>query len=158
MRVALFHNRDAQRGGEDAAFDLEIELLRKAGCVVHAFTVDSGEVRGPVAILRTALSARSSSRMAERVARFVVQHPVDVAHVHNFFPLLTPAVHETLFMLAFPSCKRFTTIGWPARTGAFCATVAIARSASCAGPGTRCVTVVGGARASRRRCGPTRLA
>ncbi len=102
MRVALFHNRYAQRGGEDAAFDLEIELLRKAGCVVHAFTVDSGEVRGPVAMLRTALSARSSSRMAERVVRCVGQHPVDVAHVHNFFPLLTPAVHETLFMLGIP--------------------------------------------------------
>jgi glycosyltransferase involved in cell wall biosynthesis len=102
MRVGLFHNRYAQRGGEDAAFDLEVELLRKAGCEVHPFTVDNGELQGPLAALRTALSARSSSRMASRVARFVARHAIDVGHVHNFFPLLTPAVHETLFELGVP--------------------------------------------------------
>ena len=41
MRVALFHNRYATRGGEDAAFDLEVEQLRKAGCDVRVFVVDN---------------------------------------------------------------------------------------------------------------------
>jgi glycosyltransferase involved in cell wall biosynthesis len=102
MRVALFHNRYAQRGGEDAAFDLEVELLRKAGCEVRPFLVDNGDVQGAMGALQTALVARSSARMAERVARFVAERPVDVGHIHNFFPLLTPAAHETLWKLGVP--------------------------------------------------------
>ncbi len=46
MRIGVFHNRYAQRGGEDAAVDLEVEQLRKAGCEVHLFTVESGDVTG----------------------------------------------------------------------------------------------------------------
>jgi glycosyltransferase involved in cell wall biosynthesis len=102
MRVALFHNRYARRGGEDAAFDLEAELLRKAGCQVHVFCVESAALRGPTATLRAAFGARGSARMAERVAEFLARHPVDVGHVHNFWPLLTPAVHQTLSALGLP--------------------------------------------------------
>ena len=105
---------------------------------MRAFTVDRGEVRGPVAMPRTALSARSSSRMAGRVARFVAQHPVDVAHVHNFFPLPTPAVHETLFMLSIPIVQTLHNYRLVCAHGGFLRDIAIARSASCAHPGTRC--------------------
>jgi len=31
MRVAILHNRYAQRGGEDSVVETEAELLRKAG-------------------------------------------------------------------------------------------------------------------------------
>lgn len=102
MRIALFHNRYAQRGGEDAAFDREIDLLRKAGCEVHVMTVDSADVRSTPGRLRAAVLARGNPRMGERVAAFLARHPVDLGHVHNFFPLLTTAVHETLFQLRLP--------------------------------------------------------
>ena len=54
MRVAMFHNRYARRGGEDEAFDREVDLLRKAGCEVFVFEVDSDEVRGPLGTARAA--------------------------------------------------------------------------------------------------------
>ncbi len=96
MEIAIFHNRYRQRGGEDRAVDLEAELLRKAGHHVHLFLVDSRSVRGPLAALRAGWDARWSDAMAERVAHFLDAHAVDVGHVHNFFPLLTPSVHATL--------------------------------------------------------------
>jgi glycosyltransferase involved in cell wall biosynthesis len=102
VRVAVFHNRYALRGGEDAVVELEMHLLRKAGCEVHGFFADSAELRSPLAKLRTALAARESAAVAGRVAAFLARHPVDVGHVHNFFPLLTPAVHATLARLGIP--------------------------------------------------------
>lgn len=63
-------------------------------------------------------------RMSGRVARFIAQHPVDVGHVHNFFPLLTPAVHETLYLLepagVRASCStRVMPRAWPPRVANF---------------------------------------
>lgn len=102
MHVGLFHNYYAQRGGEDAVFDRELELLGKAGCVVNACTVDSGDAVGPAAAVRAAWQARASRPVAQRVMAFVRENPVELGHVHNFFPLLTPSVHETLFRLGVP--------------------------------------------------------
>jgi glycosyltransferase involved in cell wall biosynthesis len=103
LRVAILHNRYAQRGGEDAVVETEAELLRKAGCEVALFLVDSAPLlRSPVARLQAAARARWNPAMVERVASFLAEHPVDVAHVHNFFPLLSPAVHATLHALGIP--------------------------------------------------------
>ena len=93
MRVAVFHNRYVFRGGEDAVVDLEVELLRKAGHEVHLFSVDSAEIRSFRDRLRVGLSARWNAGMAKRVAAFLEEHPVQLAHIHNFFPLLSPAIH-----------------------------------------------------------------
>lgn len=96
MRVAVFHNRYAQRGGEDRAVDLEIEGLRKLGHEVHPFLVDSRDLRGVGEVLQAGWSAGWNPQMARRVDAFLDAHPVDVGHVHNFFPLLSPAVHTSL--------------------------------------------------------------
>jgi glycosyltransferase involved in cell wall biosynthesis len=102
MRVGVFHNRYAQRGGEDAAVDLEVEQLRKAGCEVHLFTVESGEVTGTWERARALWRAPFDPEMAERTAGFLARHPVDLIHVHNSWPLLTPAVHLTGMALGLP--------------------------------------------------------
>lgn len=103
MRIAIFHNRYAQRGGEDSVVETEAELLRKAGCEVRMFTVDSAPLLASrSAQLRAALEVRWNPSMVERVTRFLAAHPADVAHVHNFFPLLSPSVHATLRSLGVP--------------------------------------------------------
>ncbi len=96
MRVAVFHNRYAQRGGEDRAVDFEVECLRKAGHEVHPFLVDSRSLRSPADTLRAGWRAGWNPEVAQRVDAFLAAHPVDVGHVHNFFPLLSPAVHTAL--------------------------------------------------------------
>jgi glycosyltransferase involved in cell wall biosynthesis len=96
MRVAVFHNRYAQRGGEDRAVDLEVEGLRKAGHEVHPFLVDSRSLRSTGDVVRAGWRAGWNEETARRVDAFLAAHPVDVGHVHNFFPLLSPAVHTAL--------------------------------------------------------------
>jgi glycosyltransferase involved in cell wall biosynthesis len=103
VRVAILHNRYARRGGEDAVVETEALLLRKAGCEVSLFTVENAElVRSRAARWRAGLRARWNPETVEGVARFVARHPADVAHVHNFFPVLTPSAHATLRLLGVP--------------------------------------------------------
>jgi len=104
MRVGIFHNAYVWRGGEDAVVALEVELLRKAGVEVTLFTVDNRDAKLETFAgrLRVGLRARRSPDAARRVAAFLAAHPIDVAHVHNHFPLLTPAVHEVLHAHGIP--------------------------------------------------------
>jgi len=97
MRIAIFHNRYRLRGGEDAAVDAQVELLAKAGHEVRLFAVDNrDEIKGAGGALRAARHARWNPTMSARVARWLEDFPADVAHVHNFFPLLSPALHHAL--------------------------------------------------------------
>ncbi len=103
MRVAIFHNRYARRGGEDSVVETEALLLRKAGCDVARFDVESATlVSSRAARLRAVGKVRWNPDIAPRVARFLATHPADVAHVHNFFPLLSPSLHATLRSLGVP--------------------------------------------------------
>jgi glycosyltransferase involved in cell wall biosynthesis len=104
MRVGLFHNRYIQRGGEDIAFDFEVGLLSKAGHQVEVFTVDNREEIGAsaAAALRAGLRARWNPAVVRRVEAFLSSRALDVAHVHNFFPLLSPALHATLHARHIP--------------------------------------------------------
>ena len=98
MRVAIFHNRYIHRGGEDSVVDTEAELLRKAGHEVHLFIVDNREEIAGSALgaLRAGLRARWNPDIRARVGDFLDHSAVDVGHVHNFFPLLSPAVHVAI--------------------------------------------------------------
>jgi glycosyltransferase involved in cell wall biosynthesis len=98
MRVAIFHNRYIHRGGEDSVVDFEAELLRKAGHEVRLFTVDNREEIAGSALgtLRAGLRARWNPAVYARVGEFLERGAVDVGHVHNFFPLLSPAVHAAI--------------------------------------------------------------
>jgi glycosyltransferase involved in cell wall biosynthesis len=104
VRVGIFHNQYVWRGGEDAVVALEAELLRKAGCEVQLFTLDNRDAQLDTLAgrLRAGLRARGNPESARRVAAFLDAHPIDLAHVHNFFPLLTPAVHERLHARGIP--------------------------------------------------------
>jgi glycosyltransferase involved in cell wall biosynthesis len=120
VRVAILHNRYAQRGGEDAVVETEAELLRKAGCEVALFCVENAPLlRSRAARLHAATRARWNPVMVERIARFLSEHPADVAHVHNTFPLLSPAAHATLRALGLPVVQTLHNYRLVCANGAF---------------------------------------
>jgi glycosyltransferase involved in cell wall biosynthesis len=104
MRVTIFHNRYIYRGGEDSVVDMEAELLRKAGHEVRLFIADNrDEVAGSaLGTLRAGLRARWNPAVYDRVTAFLERRSADVGHVHNFFPLLSPAVHAAISDLRIP--------------------------------------------------------
>lgn len=91
--VVLVHERYRQPGGEDRVVDDEAELLRARGHRVVTVTADNRDVGG---MSRLALAADTIwNRDAYRRLRAVLRaERPDVVHVHNTFPLLSPAVYR----------------------------------------------------------------
>lgn len=96
MHVLVAHNyyASAQPSGENKVVDQEVELLRAAGHRVEVFerrsdTIAARSLPGKVAV--PLLVPWNPAVRKELAARLRTERP-DVVHVHNVFPLLSPAV------------------------------------------------------------------
>jgi glycosyltransferase involved in cell wall biosynthesis len=93
VRILVVHNRYQIRGGEDVAVDGEIEALTQAGVDVVARIVTNDAIRSFSAKLGAAFGAARSPVGVRLVRDAIRETRPDVLHVHNFFPLISPAVH-----------------------------------------------------------------
>jgi glycosyltransferase involved in cell wall biosynthesis len=100
VRILQIHNRYRERGGEDAVVAAEAQLLRDAGHEVVEYQVENppGRVEAAGAL---ALSAWNPFA-ARRVRDLAEQIRPDVAHVHNTWFSLSPAVFRALRQSAVP--------------------------------------------------------
>ena len=89
----MVHCRYQVRGGEDECFEAEQRLLRQGGVEVDGYEDDNHRIEQLGALragLDTVWSRSTYSTIRQRLRR---QH-YDVVHVHNFFPLISPAVYH----------------------------------------------------------------
>ncbi|MEV3869659.1 glycosyltransferase family 4 protein [Streptomyces sp. NPDC049906] len=96
MHVLVVHNRysSAQPSGENRVVDEEVALLREAGHRVDAFERRSDDIAArslPAKVAVPLLVPWNPAVRTELAARLRAERP-DVVHVHNVFPLLSPAV------------------------------------------------------------------
>jgi glycosyltransferase involved in cell wall biosynthesis len=92
MRVLQVHNRYRLRGGEDAVVDATMALLAGKGVEARLFARDSGDMGGIVAKARGVFTAIHSGASARALRAEIRAFQPDVVHVHNVFPILSPAV------------------------------------------------------------------
>ncbi len=96
MRVLIAHNRyrSAWPSGENRVVDQDLELLRSAGVDVTAYIRSSDEIDGYGAADRLALLARPvfSRRSWNELDQLIEHERPDVIHLHNPFPLVSPAI------------------------------------------------------------------
>ncbi|MEW2448497.1 glycosyltransferase [Streptomyces parvulus] len=96
MHVLVAHNRyaSAQPSGENKVVDQEVALLRGAGHRVGVFERRSDDIAArslPGKVAVPLLVPWNPAVRREFTARLRAERP-DVVHVHNVFPLLSPAV------------------------------------------------------------------
>ncbi|MFF3937305.1 glycosyltransferase [Streptomyces phaeofaciens] len=96
MHVLVVHNRynSAQPSGENKVVDQEVALLREAGHRVELFERRSDDIAArslPGKVAVPLLVPWNPAVRTELAARLRTERP-DVVHVHNVFPLLSPAV------------------------------------------------------------------
>jgi glycosyltransferase involved in cell wall biosynthesis len=91
-RVAIVHNRYQQAGGEDTVFAAESSMLEAAGHHVVRHEVHNDAVRE---MPRLELAARTiwNPRAYRDLTDLFRRERVDVVHVHNTLPLISPAVY-----------------------------------------------------------------
>jgi glycosyltransferase involved in cell wall biosynthesis len=92
MRVLVVHNYYLQAGGEDTVFRLETELLRQHGHTVIEFIEDNRRITHMmgVSVAANTIWSRSTHR---KLSKLLAQERPDVAHFHNFFPLISPSAY-----------------------------------------------------------------
>lgn len=93
MRVLILHSRylSGAVSGENRVVEDEAALLRNAGHDVRVLA-PSPDASGTLARVRAGASAIRSADAARRVSELVRSGPIDVVHVHNLFPTLSPSV------------------------------------------------------------------
>ncbi|MEU6621311.1 glycosyltransferase family 4 protein [Streptomyces litmocidini] len=96
MHVLVVHNRysSAQPSGENRVVDEEVALLRAAGHRVDLFERRSDDIAGRSLLGKAAVPLLVPWNPAVRteLAALLRADRPDVVHVHNVFPLLSPAV------------------------------------------------------------------
>jgi glycosyltransferase involved in cell wall biosynthesis len=96
VRVLVLHSRylSGTSSGENRVVEDEVELLRSAG---HEVRLWAPSPDGAAGASRLRLGARAvwSRSAVRRVARLAAELRPDVVHVHNLYPMLSPAVLRT---------------------------------------------------------------
>lgn len=94
MRVLLAHNQYQIAGGEDAVVRNEQSLLRRHGHYVRGVLVNNDNIVSLAKRLKAAWNVSYSGLYKSVVTQHIAALRPDVVHVHNFFPLLTPAIYD----------------------------------------------------------------
>jgi glycosyltransferase involved in cell wall biosynthesis len=91
VRILVLHSRYASgsSSGENRVVDDEVALLREVG---HAVEVWSPAPAGDASGISLGASAVWSRAAVRALRRLEHEHRPDVIHVHNLFPLVSPAV------------------------------------------------------------------
>jgi len=95
MRVLVLHSRylSGTSSGENRVVDDEMELLRSAGHEVRLWAPSAGDAGA--SRLRLGVRAVWSRPAVREVERLAAELRPDVVHVHNLYPMLSPAVLRT---------------------------------------------------------------
>lgn len=129
MKIICVHNYygSSAPSGENMVFEAEMSLLQRRGHEVLSFVRSSDEIRarGAFGALQGALSTPWNPRSAASIQREVERFKPDVVHVHNTFPLLSPAIfhsigHRAARVLTLHNYRLFCPAAIPIRDGKVC--------------------------------------
>lgn len=94
MRILQLHNLYKIAGGEDVVVQAEKTLLEAYGHEVILLQADNHNITNFFSQTMTALNTVYSFSAKKRVQAEIAKFQPDVVHVHNFFPLWSPAVYD----------------------------------------------------------------
>ena len=105
LRIVQVHGLYRDRGGEDAAADAEVDLLRSSGVRVERLIFDSRDIDSRPGIgpsMRTALNVTWSTEASRRLKSVLRRVQPDLVHFHNTFPMASPSVVQRASRMGYP--------------------------------------------------------
>lgn len=129
MKILMVHNyyNSALPSGEKTVFEAEKALLESHGHEVQLFTRNSDEIltKGIWGKLLGGMATPWNPWMVSAIRRKIRSFNPDVVHVHNTFPLISPAIfyaigHKAARVLTLHNYRLFCSAGIPMRNGKVC--------------------------------------
>lgn len=99
--VLVIHNAYRQSGGEDRVFELESRLLEAHGHRVFRYQ-DHNERVTKMGRVQLALSTVWNRRSYRDVSEILLRNQIDIIHIHNTFPLISPSVYYAAKRVGVP--------------------------------------------------------
>jgi glycosyltransferase involved in cell wall biosynthesis len=98
LKILIVHNEYRQEGGEHAAVIAQIKLLRQHNHELFLDLRDNREIENYGLFQKMFIVPHTiySTATYKSIAALVAEFRPDVAHVHNVFPLISPAVYRAL--------------------------------------------------------------
>lgn len=94
FNVLMAHNYYKVPGGEDTVFHNEIKMLEKNGHKVTKYIRHNDEIKGGVlSKLRLGIDTIFSLKTYKEVKKLIDKNDIDVVHVHNTLPLISPSIY-----------------------------------------------------------------
>ena len=101
MRVLVSHNVYQLPGGEDTVMQSEVELLRRHGHQIEVF-LRHNDALEKASAARAAVQSMWSIPVAREFETQLRTFEPDVVHVHNTFPIMSPAIYWVADRLRIP--------------------------------------------------------
>lgn len=99
MKILIIHNQYQIPGGEDAVADSQYHLLKAVpGVQVEKFIINNNLLQAYSFFDKLGLFARDlhMKKTYQELERFIDAFAPDIAHIHNIYPIINPAVYSYL--------------------------------------------------------------
>lgn len=94
QNVLMAHNYYKVPGGEDTVFHNEVNMLEKNGHKVIKYTRHNDEIKsGILSKLKLGIDTIFSLKTYKEVKKLIDENDIDVVHVHNTLPLISPSIY-----------------------------------------------------------------
>lgn len=103
MNILQVHNKYKKSGGEWTVLSQEYELLSRYHNVDQLIVDNNSELNSKFDQLKLIFSTHYNTSSKKRIKKRLDKRSVDVMHVHNFFPLLSPSIFEASREAGIPS-------------------------------------------------------
>ena len=94
MKLLIIHNKYQSNniGGEDIVYKNELESLQKRLGKENVFSYEVSN--DDISKLKLVFGIWFSKKYYEEVKKIIEKNSIDLVHIHNFYPLLTPSVFK----------------------------------------------------------------
>lgn len=95
-RILIVHNYYQVPGGEDTVVANEKKMLEDNGHKVFMYTRHNDEIKesGIIKKIKLALETIYSFRTVREIKEIIRENNIDVVHVHNTLPLISPSIYN----------------------------------------------------------------
>jgi glycosyltransferase involved in cell wall biosynthesis len=104
MKILIVHNHYQQFGGEHTAVEAQTALLRRYGHEIVSYTRDNAAIQNYQLHDKVLFFPRTifSGEAYRQITQLIRQERPEIAHVHNVFPLISPAIYRALHAAGVP--------------------------------------------------------